>query len=58
MLVIFAAMATVTTLALVGYLVFEAEYSDELFYLCDGETEDSPVPLFRYVSKFNAQRLE
>ncbi|CAM9933282.1 unnamed protein product, partial [Laminaria digitata] len=46
MFVIFTCMALVTTLSLVGYVIFEAEYDQKLYYLCYG-IEDSPVPLFR-----------
>lgn len=44
MFVIFTCMALVTTLSLVGYVVFEAEYDEKLYYLCYGD--NSPVPLF------------
>lgn len=44
MLVIFTAMATVTTVSLVGYMIFESENKD-LYYLC--YSDNSPVPLFR-----------
>lgn len=47
MFVIFTCMAVVTTLSLVGYLVFEAENDDKLYYLCY-DIDNSPVPLFRY----------
>lgn len=46
MFVIFTCMALVTTLSLVGYLIFEAEYDEKLYYLCYG-IEESPVLLFR-----------
>ncbi|CAM9603064.1 unnamed protein product, partial [Ectocarpus sp. 12 AP-2014] len=46
MFVIFTCMAVVTTLSLVGYLVFEAENDDKLYYLCY-DSDNSPVPLFR-----------
>lgn len=46
MFVIFTCMAVVTTLSLVGYIVFEAEYGEKLYYLCYG-IDESPVPLFR-----------
>ena len=45
MFVIFTCMALVTTLSLVGYIVFEAENDPKLYYLCYG-TDTSPVPLF------------
>lgn len=46
MLVIFISMAAVTTLSLVGYLIFSAEYDSKLYYLCY-DYEDAPVELFR-----------
>lgn len=46
MFVIFTCMAVVTSLSLVGYVIFEAEYDEKLYYLCYGY-EDCPVPLFR-----------
>ena len=46
MFVAVACAAVVTTFSLVGYIVFEAEHDDKLYYLCYG-AENSPVPLFR-----------
>lgn len=46
MLVIFLAMAAVTTFSLIGYLIFSAEYDDKLYYLCY-DSENAPVELFR-----------
>lgn len=46
MFVIFTCMAAVTTLSLVGYILFEASNEDRLYYLCF-DYESSPVPLFR-----------
>ncbi|CAM9923765.1 unnamed protein product, partial [Hapterophycus canaliculatus] len=46
MFVIFTCMVVVTTLSLVGYIIFEAENDDKLYYLCYGY-EDCPVELFR-----------
>lgn len=46
MFVIFTCMAVVTTLSLVGYIIFEAENDDKLYYLCYNY-EEAPVPLFR-----------
>lgn len=46
MFVIFSCMALVTTLSLVGYIIFQAEYESKLYYLCY-DYENAPVPLFR-----------
>ena len=46
MFVIFTCMAVVTTLSLVGYIIFEAENDDKLYYLCYNY-ENAPVPLFQ-----------
>lgn len=46
MFVIFTCMAVVTTLSLVGYIIFEADNDEKLYYLCYGY-ESAPVPLFR-----------
>ena len=46
MFVVFTCMVLVTTVSLVGYLIWSAQNDDELYYLCLNY-EDAPVPLFR-----------
>ncbi|CAN0032532.1 unnamed protein product, partial [Discosporangium mesarthrocarpum] len=46
MFVIFFAMAMITTISLIGFIIFNSEYEDELFYLCFN-SDNAPIPLFR-----------